>query len=83
MPSVACHTTVDIEALGFDTDSPPEAEIIISTTGEHTLIEVAHTDDVWSLTFDEHGALTDGPAHATPAWLGPAIKTVVPQLQGV
>ena len=81
MPSTAYHTTVDIANLGFDIQYSTEAEVTIATTDADTLVEVAHADDVWSLTFDEHGNPADGPTRSPSDWLVPLLRKVAPQLQ--
>lgn len=81
MPSTAYRTTVDITDLGYDAQDITNADVVIADTDDGTFVEVAYGDDVWTLTFDEHGELDDGPTYAPAPWLGPVIKKAAPQLQ--
>ena len=81
MSSTPHHTTVDIASLGFDVPGSNTAEVMIATAGDSTLIEVAHADDVWSLTFDEDGTLTDSPTRSPPDWLRRVITEAAPAFQ--
>lgn len=78
MSSTAAHTTVDITDLGFDTYGADKADVTIASTGTQTHIEVAHADDIWSLTFDADGTCVAEPGYTTPPWLVPVIKAATP-----
>jgi hypothetical protein len=81
MPSqaTATRTTVDITELGFDASE--DARVLVEESDDSMFVEVAYEDDVWTLTFDEHGDLVDGPTFAPAPWLGPVIKKAAPELR--